>query len=121
MERSGPGPATVEQATTLILDEVRRIQDSPVQDEELADTIAHLTGASSPALETNEGVSCSLVNIERYSLGLDYLQTYAALIEGVTFDQVKAAQRWLDPDRYALVLAGPGEVVGVDDHAHIWR
>ncbi len=118
--QAGLDPATVEQATTLILDEVRRIQDSPVQDEELADTIAHLTGSLPLALETNEGVSRSLVNIERYSLGLDYLQTYAALIEGVTSDQVQAAaQRWLDPDRYALALAGPGEVV--DDHAHIWR
>ncbi len=108
--QAGLDPATAEQATVLILDEVRRIQDAHVQGEELTDTIAHLTGSLPLALETNEGVSRSLVNIERYSLGLDYLQTYAALIESITSDQVQAAaQRWLDPDRYVLALAGPGE------------
>ncbi len=111
--QAGLDPGTVEQAIALILDEVRRIQDEPVGDEELIDTIANLTGSLPLALETNEGVSRSLVNIERYDLGLGYLQTYASLIESITSDQVQVvAQRWLDPDRYALALAGPGKVTG---------
>lgn len=46
--------------------------------------------------------------MERYSLGLDYLQRYAGLIGTITAEQVQAvAQRWLDPDAYALSIAGP--------------
>jgi len=46
--------------------------------------------------------------MERYDLGLDYLQRYDALIGGITAERVQAvAQRWLDPDAYALAVAGP--------------
>jgi predicted Zn-dependent peptidase len=46
--------------------------------------------------------------MERYGLGLDYLQRYAGLIGEITAERVQAvAQRWLDPDAYALAIAGP--------------
>ena len=46
--------------------------------------------------------------MERYGLGLDYLRRYAGLIDEITADQVQAvARRWLDPDAYALAIAGP--------------
>jgi zinc protease len=46
--------------------------------------------------------------MERYDLGLDYLQRYDELINGVTLDQIQAvAQRWLNADAYALAVAGP--------------
>jgi predicted Zn-dependent peptidase len=49
--------------------------------------------------------------MERYGLGLDYLQRYDALIHAITVEQVQAvAQRWLDPDAYALAIAGPPAV-----------
>jgi zinc protease len=49
-----------------------------------------------------------ILDIERYGLGLDYLQRYDTLINTVTVEQVQAvAQRWLDADAYALAVAGP--------------
>jgi predicted Zn-dependent peptidase len=46
--------------------------------------------------------------MERYGLGLDYLQRYADMIDEITAARVQAAaQRWLDPDAYALAIAGP--------------
>jgi predicted Zn-dependent peptidase len=46
--------------------------------------------------------------MERYGLGLDYVQRYQGLIEEVTPERVRSAARsWLDPDAYALAVAGP--------------
>ncbi len=105
---AGVDPANVERAVGLILDEIRRLQDEPVPDEELADSKSYLTGSLPLHLETNEGVAQALSNIERYDLGLDYLQRYQQIIDAVTVADVQAAaQRWLDPDAYAVGIAGP--------------
>ncbi len=105
---AGFDPRNVQQGIELILDELRVLREQPVQKDELDDTISYLTGSLPLYLETNEGVARSLVNIERYELGLDYLRTYAAMIDAVTSEQVQdVARRWLDLDHYALAIAGP--------------
>ncbi|MGC9347913.1 MAG: M16 family metallopeptidase [Anaerolineae bacterium] len=114
---TGPGPwrilggfepANVNRGVALVLDEVRRLQDETVPQEELQDSLSYLTGSLPLHLETNEGVARSLINIERYRLGLDYLQRYQSIIEAVTPDQVQAAaQRWLDAENLAMATAGP--------------
>jgi predicted Zn-dependent peptidase len=59
-------------------------------------------------LETNTGIARFLQNVEFFSLGLDYDVRLPALLEAVTADQVlDAARRTLDPDRAAVVVAGP--------------
>ncbi len=105
---AGVNPANVEQAIDSIRTEVRRICEEPVSAEELADNKAFITGSLPLRLETNEGVARYILDMERYELGLDYLQRYAALINAVTVEQAQAvAQHWLDSDAYALAVAGP--------------
>ena len=105
---AGVNPANVEPAITSIRTEIRRICEEPVDEEELNDNKAFITGSLPLRLETNQGVARSILNMERYNLGLDYLQRHADLIEKITVEQVQAvAQRWLDPDAYALSIAGP--------------
>jgi zinc protease len=105
---AGVNPANVEQAVASIRDEIKRICEEPVGEDELADNKAFITGSLPLRLETNEGVARYLLDIERYDLGLDYLQRYDGLINAVTLDQIQAtAQRWLDSDAYALAIAGP--------------
>jgi zinc protease len=105
---AGINPINVEQAVSSIRAEVKRICEEPVGDGELADNKAFITGSLPLRLETNEGVARHLLDMERYDLGLDYLQRYDALIGGITAERVQAvAQRWLDPDAYALAVAGP--------------
>ena len=61
-------------------------------------------------LESNEGVAGALSHIERYDLGLDYYQRYPALIRAITRDQIlETARRFLDPQRLAVIIAGPKE------------
>jgi zinc protease len=105
---AGVNPRSVEQAIESIRDEIRRMCEEPVSEAELQDTQAFITGSLPLRLETNEGVSRVLLDIERYDLGLDYLQRYADLINGITRQEVQeVAQRWLDPEAYAVAIAGP--------------
>ena len=55
-----------------------------VEAEELADSQAYLTGVLPLTLETNEGVAGTLLSMEWFGLGLDYLLRYKDLIYGVT-------------------------------------
>ena len=105
---AGVNPANVEQAIVSIRAEIRRICEEPVDEKELDDNKAFITGSLPLRLETNEGVAQTILNMEHYGLGLDYLQRYAGLINEITAERVQAvAQRWLDPDAYALAIAGP--------------
>jgi zinc protease len=105
---AGVDPENVERAIQSIRSEIRRICEEPVGADELSDTQAYLTGSMPLQLETNGGVASAILTMERYSLGLDYLQRYRDLIELVTPDRLQAtARRWLDPDAYAIAVAGP--------------
>jgi zinc protease len=105
---AGVNPANIEPAIVSIRDEIRRIQEQLVSEDELNDNKAFITGSLPLRLETNGGVAQSVLSIERYNLGLDYLQTYAERIKEIDAEQVRAvANRWLDPDAYALGIAGP--------------
>ncbi|MFN2243128.1 MAG: M16 family metallopeptidase, partial [Anaerolineae bacterium] len=105
---AGVNPANVERAVEGILDEVRRLRDEPVPQEELADSQSYLTGSMPLRLETNEGVATSLLEIERHDLGLDYLMRYAGLVNAISVDDIQeTARKYLDPEVYALAVAGP--------------
>jgi zinc protease len=105
---AGVNPANVQRAIDGILHEVRRLRDEPVPAEELADSQSFLTGSMPIRLETNEGVAYTLLEMERHELGLDYLLRYADLVNGVTVQDLRdMAQKYLDPDVYALAVAGP--------------
>jgi len=105
---AGVNPMNVERAIDGILHEVQRLRDEPVPAEELADSQAFLTGSMPLRLETNEGVASAILDMERYDLGLDYLQRYAGLVNAVTVEDVREmARRYLHPEHYALAIAGP--------------
>ncbi len=105
---AGVNPANVSQATLSMRDEIRRLQAEPVPAEELADNKSYLVGSLPLHLETNSGVSETLVNIELYRLGLDYLQRYPEMMMQITADQVQAAAlKYLSADTYAMAVAGP--------------
>jgi zinc protease len=105
---AGVDPANVERAVEGILQEVRRLRDEPVPDEDLGDSQSFMTGSMPLRLETNEGLSSTLLTMEQYDLGLDYLLLFADLVNAVTAQDIQdVAQAYLDPDVYALAIAGP--------------
>lgn len=105
---AGVNPANVRRAVDSIVVEIKRIVEEPVSEEDLADNKANFTGRLPLTLESNEGVAGSILNMETYKLGLDYLRNYATMINAITVEQVQAAaQKYLSPTAYALAVAGP--------------
>jgi len=105
---AGVNPANLEKAIDLILEELDNFAQNGVTEEELADNKANYIGRLPLSLETNQGVASSLLNIERHQLGLDYLRTYADLVNAVTQDDILAvAQKYIEPARVAIATAGP--------------
>jgi zinc protease len=106
--KAGVDPRNVERAVASIRAEIRRMCEELVDEDELRDSQAYLTGSMPLQLETNQGVASTILSMERYDLGLDYLQRYRELINRLTPERVRmVARRWLDPDAYALAIAGP--------------
>lgn len=104
---AGVNPSNVDRAIAGILEEVRRLRDEPVPADELADNQSFLTGSMPLRLETNEGIAGALLDMERHELGFDYLLHYADEINAVTVQDIQnMAQKYLDPDIYALAIAG---------------
>ena len=105
---AGVNPDNVDQAIELIQSEIRRFVTEPVTFAELSDSQSSYIGRLPLALESNAGVAGALLNLERYNLGLDYYRRYADLVSAVTVDDVLAiAQKYLDPDKLAIAVAGP--------------
>ncbi len=111
---AGVNPANVDATVEAIRGEIRRMTSEPVSEEELADNKTNFIGRLPLQLENNEGVAGAISSMERYRLGLDYLRRYADLVNAITVEDVLASARYyLNPDAYALAVAGP-EVVSPD-------
>jgi zinc protease len=104
---AGVNPSDVDSAIEAILHEVGCMRDELVSEEELEDSKTYLNGALPLHLETNEGISGLLLDIEQYGLGYDYLQRYPDIIGAVTREDVQRMVRhYLDPQRAVLAMAG---------------
>ncbi|HEX2906240.1 MAG TPA: pitrilysin family protein [Phototrophicaceae bacterium] len=105
---AGVNPANVQLAVDSIVTELRRIGSEPVSDDDLADNKSYFTGHLPLQLESNEGVAASILNMETYDLGLDYLLRVSDEINALTRDDLLAAvQRYWNPDAFVLAVAGP--------------
>ena len=106
--RAGVNPANVSRTIDSILDELRRLRDEPVLEDELNDVKAYLTGVMPLRIETTDGRARMLHSIEFFKLGGDYLDRYADIINGVTAEQIQGAtQKHINLDGCTLVVAGP--------------
>jgi zinc protease len=106
--RAGVSPANVDRTIASIDDEIRSVATGGVTAEELEDSRRYLVHAMPRALETNAGIANFLQTAEFFGLGLDYDVRLPGLLRAVTLDEVHAAaRRSLDPERAAVVIAGP--------------
>lgn len=110
---AGVNPENVERASALITSELRRFTSELVTQEELEDNQNNYIGRMPLSLESNSGVANSILNLERFDLGLDYLQRYPSLIRAITREQVlEAARAHIDPEKLVIVSAGPRRKAG---------
>ncbi|MCU0704777.1 MAG: insulinase family protein [Fimbriiglobus sp.] len=94
------------------LKEIARIRDEKATDEEVESAKKYLLGSLPFLLATNDGIAAQLLSVERYGLGLDYLDKYKKAVEAVTADDVqRVAKKHLDPKKLTIATVGP---VGTD-------
>ena len=108
--RAGVDPRNVDRAVDAIETELDRLRGELVSDQELEDAKSYLTGVLPLALETHDGVASTLLAIEEFDLGLDYLDRYPEIIAEVSREQVREAARLhLSSDMLAIGIAGPAD------------
>jgi zinc protease len=105
---AGVNPKNEDQAVKLILQEIKRFVTELVDEDELSDSQANFIGSLPLSLESNIGVASGLLHLEKHDLGLDYYMRYPDLVRAVTREEVlAAASRYLDPEKFAIAVAGP--------------
>lgn len=113
----GTSPENMELATKGMLQEINRIREEPVSDDEIKDAIDYLTGSFVFNFETNAQIAGFLVEAEIFKLGFSFLSDYPNLIRAVTKEDVhRVAKKYLDPENFTLVVVGPVDKEGKAQH-----
>jgi zinc protease len=95
------------EAVTQVIQEVEQIRSQPVSATELADAKSYLIGSFPAKMDSVAKRASLLAYVEFYGLGLDYPWRYPSLIKNLTpADLQKAAEKYLHPERYLLVVVG---------------
>jgi zinc protease len=98
---------TAQDAIRLALQEILRMRDEPVTEEELNDAKNYLTGSFPLRFDTNRRVASFLAQVEFFELGLDYPDRYSEFIGKVTrADVQRVAKLYLQPDKMVTVIVG---------------
>ncbi|HYG57627.1 MAG TPA: pitrilysin family protein [Symbiobacteriaceae bacterium] len=104
----GVNPARLEFAVDVLRQELQRLVDEPVAESELEGLKAFLEDYPAVQHESPERVAARLAEMERYKLGLDYVDRYPSMVRALTAGQLQdVAARYLSLDRLAVVTAGP--------------
>ncbi len=104
----GTSPANKDAALRGFLEEIEKIRSRPPSREEVALVHQYLTGSFYLGLERTAQVARFLVNLERFDLGLDYLERFPDLVRAQGPEEVlRAAREHLHPEDLCLAWAGP--------------
>lgn len=104
---AGVNPVNLEKAIDLIKDEIKKFIDNSVTDEELSDTKSYLVGRLPALHESNSGVAVSLLNLQRFDLGFDYLRHYPEMVYAITKEDIlSVARKYLSLNSLAVASAG---------------
>ena len=102
---------TTSEALRLIVDEIARIRRERVNQRELADAQAYLTGSFPLTIETPGAIALQVLNAVVFGLDLQELQNYRERVNRITPEDIqRVAQQYLHPDRLSIVLVGDANV-----------
>ena len=101
---------TAEEAIRITKEEIRRLREEGVSEEELAAVKSYLTGSFPLRLDTNARIAGFLSHMEHFELGLNYVDRYPDLIGAVSREDVRrVAERYLRPERLIVVVVADQE------------
>ena len=95
------------EAVTQLIQEVEQVRSQPVSATEIEEAKSYLIGSFPSKMDSVAKRASLLAYVEFYGLGLDYPWRYPSLIKNLTpADLQKAAEKYLHPERYLLVVVG---------------
>ena len=98
---------STDKAVSLIRDEMRKLREISITDDELKDSKSNFRGRSALEIESNMGLAIKLLSVAYHVLGDDYLENFFRSVEEVTSRQIQeVAEKYLDPDRLLLMIVG---------------
>ena len=99
-----------------IFEEIQKIRREPITSEELLLAQRYIKGTFIMGQERNINRASLLAQYELLGLGYTFVEEYPRLIEKVTIEDVlSVAERYLDPERYAIGAVVPEGTVPVGD------
>jgi len=91
----------------LIVEQIQRLQRERVNERELADAKAYMTGSFPLTIETPDAIATQVLNVLFYGLPVEELQSFRDRVNAVTpLDIERVARFYLMPDRLSIVLVG---------------
>lgn len=100
------------EAITEFLNEMTKMRDEKVPQEELDFTINKVAGSFARSLESPQTVANFAINTARYDLPADYYQTYLQRLKDITVDDIQAsAKKYIRPEDANIVIVGKGEEI----------
>ncbi|MGE4218968.1 MAG: M16 family metallopeptidase, partial [Alphaproteobacteria bacterium] len=97
----------IAESIALIRTEWRRIREQGVTDAELEDAKRYITGSFPLGFTSTDSVARTLVSMQFFDLGIDFLDKRNGYIEAVTRQDIhRVARRLLDPDALTFVVVG---------------
>lgn len=94
-------------AIAVIREEWRRVAETGITAQELAETKTYLTGSYALRFDGNSSTAGMLAGMQLEHLPIDYAMTRNARIEAVTLEDVqRVARRLLQPDGLRFIVAG---------------
>src|SRR5205809_4360911 len=105
---AGVNPRNVAKALVLMKEEIERVRQELVEEQELADAKQNQLGSALMELESTEGIARTSHNLAHYGLGLDYFVKRRQLFGKITReDLMEMARKYLDSSRVSTVIVGP--------------
>jgi zinc protease len=93
------------EAIRVAIEEVRKMREGGVTEEELQEAKDYLIGSFPLRLDTNRKVANFLSQVEFFSLGLDYPDLYPDIIRRVSREDVlRVARQYLQPEKLIVVV-----------------
>lgn len=99
-------------AVAEILNEIKRMRDTKVSDEELKNAKALYNGTFALGMENTGRIATFATNILLYNLPKDFYRTYLQKINAVTADDIqRVAQKYFNYSNTRIVIVGKAETV----------
>ncbi len=96
-----------QEAIKSLIEEIQKMKDKGISDKELADAKAYYIGHFPLSFDSFGEKVWMVAQIERFGLGLDYIDKYLDRVKAVKREEVnRAAEGILHPDAYVLIILG---------------